>query len=153
MCVDLHLHSIYSDGTSSPQELVLLARNHGLSAISLTDHDTVDGTEEIIVHARQQDIIVIPGLEISTVHREYTLHILGYGIDHRNRELHQWLTHLQKGRTERNNKILCRLQQLGLDIVHDELQAVSCCGQTGRPHIASLLVKKGIVDSMGQAFN
>ncbi len=153
MCVDLHLHSIYSDGTSSPRALVLLARKHSLSAITLTDHDTIDGIEEILVHAKDQDLAVIPGLEISTKHREYTLHILGYGIDHQNLEFKQWLAELQNGRIIRNDKILTRLQQLGIDISQDELQSISCCGQAGRPHIAKLLIKKGIVDPMGQAFN
>jgi len=96
---------------------------------------------------------VLSGLEVSATHREYSLHILGYGFDHANSDLRQWLNELQRGRAERNEKIIAGLQRLGLDVHLDELQAVSRHGQTGRPHIAALLLNKGIVGSFNQAFN
>ncbi|MGW8161994.1 MAG: PHP domain-containing protein [Desulfobulbales bacterium] len=152
MCVDLHLHSIYSDGTLSPSELVKHARRNNLCAIALTDHDTVDGIHEILAYGRQNNIQIISGLEVSSTHRQYSLHILGYGIDHTNCELHQWLARLQRGRTARNEQIIASLQRHGLKVDLEELQAISRCGQTGRPHIAALLLNKGIVDSFQQAF-
>lgn len=153
MCVDLHLHSLYSDGSATPLELAELAARNKLTGIALTDHDTVDGVAEILAHGRNLGLTVIPGLELSAVHREFTLHILGYGIDHTSNELTQWLEPLQRSRQERNAKIIAKMRQLGLDVHVDEVQAISRCGQTGRPHIARLLLNKGIVDSLGQAFH
>jgi predicted metal-dependent phosphoesterase TrpH len=153
MCVDLHLHSLYSDGSATPLELADLAARNKLTGIALTDHDTVDGIAEIMARGRDLGITVIPGLEVGATHRELSLHILGYGIDHTSSELTQWLEPLQQGRQERNAKIIAKMRQLGLDVHVDEVQAISRCGQTGRPHIARLLLNKGIVDSMGEAFH
>lgn len=153
MCVDLHLHSTYSDGTLSPSDLVERAVKYGLRCIALTDHDTVEGINELRDQGRKNNMPVLSGLEVSATHREYSLHILGYGIDHANEELLRFLNELQRGRTERNEKIISGLQRLGLNVHLDELQAVSRHGQTGRPHIAALLLNKGIVGSLNQAFN
>lgn len=153
MCVDLHLHSLYSDGSATPAELAELAAGRKLTAIALTDHDTLEGIAEILIHGRNLGLTVIPGLEVSATHREFSLHILGYNIDHTSSELKQWLEPLQRSRKERNEKIIARMRQMGLNVHVDELQAISHCGQTGRPHIARLLLNKGIVDSMGQAFH
>lgn len=153
MCVDLHLHSLYSDGSATPAELAEMAARNKLTGIALTDHDTVDGIPEILTCGRDLGLTVIPGLEVSATHRELSLHILGYGIDHTSRELTLWLAPLQRSRQERNAKIIAKMRQMGLDVHLDELQDVSRCGQTGRPHIARLLLNKGIVDSLGQAFH
>ena len=153
MCVDLHLHSQYSDGSATPWALAELADRRGLSAISLTDHDTVDGIPEILARGVELGLTVIPGLEVGATYRELSLHILGYHIDYTSRVLAQWLEPLQQSREERNVKIIAKMQQMGLDVHADELQAISRCGQTGRPHIARLLLNKGIVDSLGQAFH
>ncbi|MHB1349458.1 MAG: PHP domain-containing protein [Desulfobulbaceae bacterium] len=152
MCVDLHLHSLYSDGSATPQELAEMAARGRLTAVALSDHDTVDGIPEFLKHCQSLGLTAIPGLEVGAVHRDLSLHILGYGIDHRSDELRQRLAPLQRSRTERNGKIIAKLQELGLDVHPDELQSISTCGQTGRPHIARLLLNKGIVDSLPQAF-
>ena len=153
MCVDLHIHSYYSDGTASPAELVQMAIDSGLQSIALTDHDTVEGLEEFLDCANDHKLELIPGLEISATHREFSLHILGYGIDHRNEHLTKWLTRLQEGRVKRNEQIINKLQKMGHDIQLDELEDISHCGQTGRPHIARLLRNKGIVQSNKDAFS
>jgi hypothetical protein len=152
MCIDLHTHSIYSDGTSTPEELVGLAVSNGLKGLSLTDHDTVEGVEEVKRLGEQAGLVVVSGVEISTTLRQYTLHILGYGIDHSDQALHRWLQPLQEGRKKRNDIILHKLQELGVEITAEEVQEISCCGQTGRPHIARLLMAKGVVDSFDGAF-
>lgn len=152
MCVDLHLHSHYSDGSSSPNELVHLALRSGLRGIALTDHDTVEGIEEFLEYGRENDLEVISGLEISATHRDFSMHILGYGFDHNNSQLKHWLTRLQDGRAERNKKIIRKLQKMGHKVDIEELDAISPCGQTGRPHIARLLKNKGIVQSTNDAF-
>lgn len=152
MCIDLHIHSHYSDGTSSPARLVEMASACHLSGISLTDHDTVEGTDEFLEEAKKLSIEAITGLEISSTHREYSLHLLGYGINHQDGRLRTWLEHLQQGRKTRNEQILAKMQKLGLDIHTSELETLSCCGQTGRPHIARLLMQKKIVSSVNDAF-
>lgn len=152
MCVDLHIHSIYSDGTSTPAELVAMAVQNGLQALALTDHDTVEGVGEIQRLGKESGITVLTGVEISTTLRQHTLHILGYGIDPTDPALHRWLQPLQEGRVKRNAVILAKLQGLGVAITAEEISDVSCCGQTGRPHIARLLIKKGVVDNFDAAF-
>lgn len=152
MCVDLHTHSIFSDGSSTPSELIGLAVENGLAGLSLTDHDTIEGVREMQELGDRAGLAVISGVEISTTLRQHTLHILGYGIDPSSESFHQWLRPLQEGREMRNRIILSKLQALGVEITADEIQQVSRCGQTGRPHIARLLVEKKVVDSFDAAF-
>ncbi|MDH4318801.1 MAG: PHP domain-containing protein, partial [Desulfobulbaceae bacterium] len=152
MCIDLHVHSVYSDGTDTPAELIRLARQANLSAIALTDHDTVAGVEEMLYLGREHDILVISGVEISCMHHDIPLHMLGYGIDHTCNEFATWINDIQTARVERNQHIICNLQKLGFDIELSELIRFSKVGQTGRPHIARLLIEKKIVKNMEQAF-
>jgi len=152
MCIDLHFHSVYSDGTATPRELARMAADLGLTAIALTDHDTMAGVAEMMEYGRRAGIEVISGIEIGALHRGRSLHLLGYGIDPGHREFTTWLGRLQQGRQERNRAILERLGRMGIVIGDDELQRFSRCGQVGRPHIAGLLMKKGIVRSMNEAF-
>ena len=152
MCVDLHTHSVYSDGTATPAELISMAVACNLKGLALTDHDTVEGVRETIRLGHKMEVAVISGLEISALHHDYSLHILGYGIDSENQDLCDWLNRLQQGREERNTKILEKLTAMGIDINSDELARFSECGQTGRPHIARLLIDKGCVKTMNEAF-
>ncbi len=152
MCVDLHIHSIYSDGTFTPEELINEAHKLRLRAVSVTDHDTVAGVQEALYYGDQTGITVFPGLEVSTMHRNISLHLLGYGIDPEHAELGKWLLRLQQGRNKRNLDIFKKLRKLGLDVKVEELRRFSNCGQTGRPHIARLLMQKGVAKDMQQAF-
>ncbi|WP_339138066.1 MAG: PHP domain-containing protein [Candidatus Electrothrix sp. GW3-4] len=152
MCVELHTHSVYSDGTATPAELVQMAVDRRLQGFSLTDHDTVEGVQEVLRLGQEVGMPVVSGIEISARHRQYSLHILGYGIDPTNQELLQWLVRLQQGRVERNKNILEKLTTMGISITEQELEQVSECGQTGRPHIARLMKEKGHVTSSQQAF-
>lgn len=152
MCVDLHIHSIYSDGSHTPAELIELAVTNGLRGLALTDHDTIEGVTEISQLGEQAGITIVSGVEISTSVQGRTIHILGYGIDASNTDLQQWLQPLQEGRERRNAVILEKLRALGVAITDEEVRHISCCGQTGRPHIARLLVEKRVVDSFDGAF-
>lgn len=152
MCIDLHTHSIYSDGSSTPAELVELALHHGLQGLALTDHDTVEGVVELMRLGEEAGIAVISGVEISTTLRQHTMHMLGYGIDPTDPVLLAWLKPLQEGRERRNVAILQKLRDLGIDITAEEVEQISCCGQTGRPHIARSLVEKGVVENFEAAF-
>lgn len=153
MFIDLHLHSIFSDGTATPEELVQMAAERNLGGIALTDHDTVDGIEPFMEAGKRHHVKTIAGIEISAQHRGFSLHILGYGLDTSCGSLHSWLDRVQQGRIERNRKIILKLRELGLHIDDRELDDFSHCGQTGRPHIARLLMEKGVVRTMDQAFS
>jgi len=149
--IDLHTHSNYSDGTLSPSALIDLAADNGLTALSLTDHDTIDGLTEAMSQGTEREITVVSGIEISAQQGETSLHILGYGFDANDGGLRDMVRWLQVARQERNREILDKLQTMGMEIKNSEL--VREGGKlTGRPHIANLLKKKGYVASIDEAF-
>ncbi|HIE33466.1 MAG TPA: PHP domain-containing protein [Thermodesulfobacteriaceae bacterium] len=150
--IDLHTHSTASDGTYSPAELVQLAKEVSLSALALTDHDTVEGLGEAMAAARELGVPFVPGVEISVkFDGPGHCHILGYFVDADSPVLRETLGLLQKAREERNRKMVAKLQSLGVDITLEELED-QAKGEIGRPHFAALLVKKGVVKSVGEAF-
>ncbi len=151
MFIDLHTHSTFSDGFLSPTELVRLAVHRKLRVLALTDHDTVEGLPEFLSAGRHYGIDVVSGIEISTRHGQHSLHILGYGIRHTSAGLEKSLLWIQEARKQRNDKILAKLQNLGIPISPQEL-AQQGIGQIGRPHIASILVNKGIVKTAQEGF-
>ena len=153
MCVDLHTHSLYSDGSHSPRELVDMALKNRLSCLALTDHDTVEGVPELLRLGREAGLAVIGGVEISTCFRGLTVHVLGYGVDPDLPGLHDWLRPLQNGRADRNRRILENLAVLGIPISPEELAAEAGEGQCGRPHIAKILVRRGVVATTDEAFD
>jgi len=153
MSIDLHTHSNFSDGTLTPTELVTLAREKKISALALTDHDTMAGVEEAVLAGEMLGVEIIPGIEISVLHDKVEYHILGYWADSQNSVLAEALAKLQGARSERNNKILQKLNELGIPATNEELERVSEQGQTGRPHIAKLLVRYGVVKTITQAFD
>ncbi len=152
MCVDLHIHSIYSDGTALPTQLIELAIASELSGLALTDHDTVEGVPETLRLGQEQGLKVLSGVEINAHHRDIPVHILGYGFNPEQPQLKAWLARLQQFRRERNLQILDKLATLGISLSLEEVELFSRCGQTGRPHIARLLVTKGYVKNTTQAF-
>jgi 3',5'-nucleoside bisphosphate phosphatase len=149
--IDLHTHSTASDGSLSPEELVVYAKGKGAAAISLTDHDTIEGLERALAAGKEHGLEVIPGLEISSQYPAGSMHILGYYVDPAEPNLKQELNRLQEARLERNPKIIKKLQSLGLPISYDQVQATAK-GQIGRPHIAHVLLQMGAVSSMEDAF-
>jgi len=153
MSIDLHTHSNYSDGTLTPTELVTLAREKKISALALTDHDTMAGVEEAVSAGEMMGVEIIPGIEISVLHDKVEYHILGYWADSRNSPFAEALAILQGARAERNSRILQKLNELGIPATSEELERVSEQGQTGRPHIAKLLVRYGVVKTITQAFD
>jgi predicted metal-dependent phosphoesterase TrpH len=150
--IDLHTHSSYSDGSFSPGQLVQLAKNKGFRAIALTDHDTVAGLEEAIAAGKELGVEVVPGVEISAQYPPGTMHILGYYLRPSHPELLRALEKLQEARAARNPKIIKRLQALGLEISWTEVHDLSG-GQVGRPHIAQVLLRRGYVSSINEAFS
>lgn len=152
MTIDLHVHSTFSDGSMSPTELVLYAKRKGLLAIAITDHDTIDGIGEAISIGTQIGVEIVPGLELNVKYDDYSVHLLGYFFRQSDEALHLTLERIQSGRMERNKIILANLEKFGVEIPLEGLEKVSGHGQSGRPHIAQLLVQKGVVKNMDEAF-
>ncbi len=152
-CVDLHVHSDASDGSLSAAEILSLATKIGLKAIAITDHDTVDGTVEALKNQQFYPLDILPGIEISADYPSGGMHILGYLFEPQALSLRKVLNVLQGARTERNLKIVQRLQRLGIDITYDMVREVQKRGQVGRPHFAQVLVQKGIVPTVEDAFS
>ncbi len=151
--VDLHSHSTASDGTLAPAAVVRLAKERGLSALALTDHDTIGGIEEAAAEAAKIGLDFLPGIEISCDYPPGTMHILGYGVDPKSPVLTEMTRQLIDGRDNRNPKIIAKLQELNVAITMEEVEAEAKGGVVGRPHIAAILVRKGYVSSIKQAFN
>ena len=151
--VDLHMHTVYSDGQHTPDELISNVKDAGIDLISITDHDTVDGIEESIEIGKQKGIEVIPGLEISSDIKDREVHILGYFIDPNNYELGEYLKFFRAERIKRAGRITDKLNELGLEIELDDIMEVAKNSAVGRPHIAKAMVKKGLVSNYFEAFS
>lgn len=149
--VDLHTHTTASDGSMSPATLVRYAAEKGLTAIAITDHDTLAGVEEAEAEGLKQGIEVIAGLEIS-VDFNPEMHILGYFMNNRHMAIMPVLDDLMKKREARNPKIVAKLRELGMDITLEEVVALAGGKIVGRPHIAEAMIRHGYVGSMGEAF-
>lgn len=150
--IDLHLHTFHSDGTFSPEEVVRRAKELGLSAISVTDHDTVDGVPAAR-GAAGKDLEIIPGVEMTVVFRDRELHILGYGIRIEDPEFAALLDRLKQRRLERIKKMIDKVRERGADVTFGEVTAIAGPGSVGRPHLAEAMIRKGFVKSLKEAFD
>ncbi len=152
--VDLHCHSTASDGTLAPAAVVQLAKDRGLSALALTDHDTIAGVAEAAAEANKIGVDFLPGIEISAEFpHPGTMHLLGYGVDPHSQNLHDLTKTLLAGRDNRNPKIIAKLREMGLDVTMEEWHAESNGPVLGRPQLAAILLRKGYVTSIKQAFD
>ncbi len=151
--IDLHVHSNASDGTYAPAEVVRRAREGGLKAFALTDHDTIDGLAEAVAAGRAQEVEVIPGVEVSARFPGGSMHILGLLIDYGNGHLGERLEVLKHARAERNPQIIAKLNALGIKITLEQVAKISGAGQMGRPHIARALMEAGYVRTIQEAFD
>jgi 3',5'-nucleoside bisphosphate phosphatase len=151
--VDLHLHTTASDGVRTPSGIVNYAKDKGLQAIAITDHDTIEGLDEGLSEGGRIGFEVIPGVEISAEHSPGSMHLLGYFLDIHHPLLRDKLSYLQKARAERNPKIIENLNRLGVRINYEEVVKASGGGQVGRPHFAQVLLEKGYVRSFQEAFD
>ncbi len=149
--IDLHTHSTASDGTLRPAELVAEAKRAGLKAIALTDHDTVRGLPEACAAGREHGLEVIGGCELSVHFEPGSMHLLGLWLPCEPVRLQTTLDHLTALRRTRNEAIIGNLNTHGVDVTYDELEELAG-GTIGRPHIAQLLVDKGVATSLQDAF-
>jgi len=150
---DLHVHTNLSDGTFSPEEVVEYAIKIGLSAIAITDHDSIEAIALAIKAAEGKNLEIIPGLEFTTELENCEAHILGFFIDYNKKWFTDELLHLRQMRHIRMQKMLECLSKKGIDITMDEVKSVSGEGSLGRLHLAKLLFKKGHVSSVRSAFD
>jgi predicted metal-dependent phosphoesterase TrpH len=151
--LDLHVHSSYSDGSETPEALVALAKAAHVRALALTDHDNAFGVPEFLAACREAELVGIAGVEVSANVESGTLHILGLGIDAGNEALRDALNEVLEGREERNMRILEKLQDLGFNITYDEVLEMAGEDVVGRPHFAQVMVARGWVDSIEEAFS
>ncbi|KDR94344.1 hypothetical protein SAMN02745945_02582 [Peptoclostridium litorale DSM 5388] len=149
--IDMHIHSTYSDGTYSPKEIVDLSLKKGLYGISITDHDCVDGLPEAVEYCKDKNIIFIPGIEFSCFHNDEEVHILGYNIEWTYAPLLKLCQKLQDARVQRARLIIEKLRNIGFDIDYSDIEKYPA-NSVGRPHIGQVMVDKGYIGSVSEAF-
>ncbi len=149
---DLHIHTIASDGTYTPRQALEEAQRAGLTAISITDHDSVESLAEVISLEDEYGIEVIPGIELSVEMGNTEMHLLGYYIDYQDRVLLERLFELRKNRIARAGEMLLRLEKMGFPLDMDALLPGQMTGSIGRLHIAHGLLRSGYIGSIHEAF-
>lgn len=150
--IDLHTHSNHSDGVHAPAVLVDLARWKGISALSLCDHDSLEGYPELRAAARRDGVEIITGVELSCEYVGRDLHVLGYGVDTDNEPLQKLLRDFRATRQRRGMLIVEKLAAQGVRIDIEKVLARAAGGALGRPHIAAALLEAGYVSDHPQAF-
>lgn len=153
MAVDLHTHSTYSDGTDTPAALIRAAASAGLEAVALTDHDNLDGIPEALDAAGQAGIELIPGVELSCEWEAGGFHMVVLWLEPESGPLQDRLVELQQGRANRNRAMVAKLAGLGVDITYQQVLDEAGGTGVGRPHMAAILVRTGVVESMSEAFD
>ncbi|MCK5077971.1 MAG: PHP domain-containing protein [Calditrichia bacterium] len=154
--IDLHTHSTFSDGSLTPEQLVKEAVKCNLSAIALTDHDTVSGIPNFLKACKKHRIKGIPGIEFS-VNDELSgggqVHLIGLFIDHHSTVINKYAKAMKQHRIERNRKIVEKLNQAGIVITAKDVENENADGVLGRVHIAKALIKKRMISSVQEAFD
>ncbi len=149
---DLHLHTQFSDGTFTPEELVLRAQNAGLACIALTDHDTVEGCARAAAAAAAVKLEFISGAELTAEHQDTEVHILGYFLDLQNRVLLERIGKFQAVRQNRIREMCAALNRLGVPLQAESVFALANCRSPGRPHVARALVQENLIGNLDEAF-
>jgi predicted metal-dependent phosphoesterase TrpH len=151
--IDLHSHSTASDGSDAPAEVMAMAARAGLSAVALTDHDTIEGLAEARAAADDVGVRLIPGCELSCEVDEAAMHLLVYFLADGPGPLQDRLGGLQAARSDRNRRIVTVLQEHGMDVTLEEILEEAGGGSVGRPHVAGVMMRKGHVGSIQEAFD
>ncbi|MBA3372497.1 MAG: PHP domain-containing protein [Actinomycetota bacterium] len=153
MVYDLHTHSTFSDGTTSPAENAAFAAAVGLVGFALTDHDTMDGWAEAAQACQEHGLDFVPGVELSTEFEERGIHLLGYWVDPTHPALVTECVRLRAERDRRANAMVANLAALGIDISIDDVRAQAAGAPLGRPHLAAVMIAKGFVTDEDAAFD
>jgi len=149
---DLHLHTHFSDGTFSPEELAERGKNSGFAALALTDHDSVEGCARMAEACSAAGIEFITGTELTAEHNDVELHLLGYFVNTQNEKLLADLAKFQTVRQNRIREMAARLNVLNVPLKAETVFALANCQSPGRPHVARALVKAGLCKSLDEAF-
>ena len=149
---DLHLHTLFSDGTFTPEELVLHAQKSGLSCIALTDHDTVEGCARTAAACAAVQMEFISGSELTAEHEDIEVHVLGYFLDTQNQVLLDRIAQFQSVRQQRIHEMVAALNKLGVPLQVETVFALANCKSPGRPHVARAMVKEKLIGSLDEAF-
>src|SRR6202453_3873649 len=149
---DLHLHTNFSDGTFTPEELVLQAQKAGLACIAVTDHDSVEACARAATACAAVKIEFIAGTELTAEHDDTELHLLGYFLDIHNEKLLTEIARFQAVRQSRIHEMVARINELGTPLKAESVFALANCKSPGRPHVARAMVKEGFVRSLDEAF-
>jgi len=149
---DLHMHTIHSDGTLTPGELVRRGKSAGLTTISITDHDNVGGIDEAKAIGDELDVDVIAGVELSAAVNEQDIHILGYFVDTKNQDLLDHLAFFRYERKKRAERIVGKLNNLKVPLKLESVLEQAGDGSVGRPHIANALLEEGLTETYNEAF-
>ena len=149
---DLHLHTQFSDGTFTPEELVLHAQKHGLACIALTDHDSVEGCARAAAACAAVRMEFIAGSELTAEHEDTEVHVLGYFLDTHNQVLLEKIGKFQAVRQSRIHEMCAALNKLGIPLKAETVFALANCQSPGRPHVARALVKEKLIGNLDEAF-
>ena len=152
MFADLHLHSHFSDGTFAPAEIVARGKKQELGALSLTDHDTVEGCEAMAAECAKAGIEFVVGTELTSEHRNNELHILAYFVDPKNERLVREISKFQAVRQERIREMVAAINKLNVPLKADDVFALANCRSPGRPHVARALINAGLCGTLDEAF-
>jgi len=151
--IDLHTHSTESDGSYTVKELVDFAVQSDISVMALCDHDTTAGIETFVSYGKERNLTAIGSVELSAEWSLGNCHILGYGVNTQHAELQSMLQKTRDSRDHRNELIIEKLNQNNVDISLAEVEALAGGDVVGRPHMARIMVERGYVKSVQEAFN
>lgn len=149
---DLHIHTTFSDGLLTPEQVVTTAKDKGLSVIAIVDHDAIRGITPAIKNAKEFNIEIVPAVELSCLVKDIDIHIIGYFIDYKNSKLNDILSEIQKNRLERAKKMIEKLAQQGAEVEIERVLELAGNGAVGRPHIAQALLEEGYISCYDEAF-
>src|SRR2546426_135196 len=152
MFADLHLHTIFSDGTYPPEELAGRARQLALAAVAVTDHDTVEGCDRMSAACQQASLEFISATELTAEFEDNELHLLGYFVDTQNPRLLAEMAKFQKVRQNRIREMVARLNAHNIPLLADAVFAIANCRSPGRPHVGRALVMGGFCANLDEAF-
>jgi len=149
--IDLHCHTTASDGLLTPHDLIIRAKKEGITVLAIADHDTVAGIEEAMFVAKENDLSLIPAIELSLDFPTGDLHLLGYGINYNNQDFIKRIQKLKSAREERILKIIKKLNKINIDLTIEDVNKESNGASPGKPHVARALVKKGYATDVKSA--
>ncbi len=150
--VDLHTHTIFSDGLFTPEELVAEVSRLGFTAIAVTDHDSVDGIDRARAEGRKRRVEVVPGVEMSCNVNGTDIHILGYYLDYHQERVQDFFARIRQSRLERAERMVAKLTELGAPVSFARIKELAGAGAVGRPHVAQAMLEAGAVASISEAF-